>query len=71
MTNTYRTGIATVTFAVNRICEIVRKFGPSLSAAIAAAVTAGHITSEQATAMNAFLVAAQATCDLWKKASGY
>jgi hypothetical protein len=71
MANATRTGLATVTFALKRICEVVRKFGPSLNAALDVAVTAGHITSTQRDSAVAFITSAQAACDIFRAASGY
>jgi hypothetical protein len=70
-TNSKRTGLATVTFAIKRICVVVRKFGPSLTAAIDLAVTEGKITSGQAATAQAFIISAVAACDIFRAASGY
>lgn len=70
-TNTLKTGLAGVTIAIKRICTIVKRFGPSLTAAINAAAASGKITTAQAAQAEAFISSAVAACDIFRAASGY
>lgn len=66
-----RTGIAAATIAIKQLCKLLHIFRPSISSLISAAVTAGKITSSQATILNNWLDAAQNACDIIRLVSGY
>lgn len=71
MSNVYRTGIVVITKLLEHISRTVLKYRPSLNAQISAAVTAGTISSAQATVMLAFLDSIPVAVELYKIVSGY
>jgi len=66
-----RTGMAIVTLLVMHICRTLNAYRPAMNAVIAAAVTAGTITSGQATTIGTWLDGAQAACAILKTVTGY
>lgn len=66
-----KSGIVAVTKALEHICHVLVSYDLKLRAALDAAVTAGHITSDQAVVAKAFLSSAQVACTIFKAASGY
>jgi hypothetical protein len=61
-----KTGADAVSKAVFHICRLITKFGSKLNAVIAAAETAGAITSAQAALASSLLSSAQAACTVWE-----
>jgi hypothetical protein len=66
-----RTGIVVLTLLVEHICRVLNTYRPAINGVIAAAVTAGSISSSQATTIGTWLDGAQAGCAILKTVSGY
>jgi len=66
-----RTGIAILTVIVEHICRVLNAYRPAINGVISAAVTAGTITSTQASIIGTWLDGASAACAILKAVSGY
>jgi len=66
-----RTGIVVLTLITEHICRLLNTYRPAMNAVIAGAVTAGSITSSQATTLGTWLDGAQAGCAILKTITGY
>jgi hypothetical protein len=66
-----RTGIVVLTLIVEHICRLLNSYRPAINGVIASAVTAGNITSSQATTIGLWLDGAQTACAILKTVSGY
>lgn len=66
-----KTGIAAVTKAIERICIVVRRYGPKLQSVINAGVSSGVITASEAATALSFINLAVTACTIFQKLSGY
>jgi hypothetical protein len=68
---TGKTGADAVAKALHRICLTLSHYRAKLDAVIDTAVTAGVITSAQATTAHDFLATAQTVCAIFELIAGY
>lgn len=61
-----RSGADAVFKALDRICIVVRRYGPKLNIAIDLAETASLITASEAITARAFVATASATCNIFR-----
>jgi hypothetical protein len=66
-----RTGIVALVQLAKHACRILTTFRPAIDSLIAAAVTAGSITTAQQTTLESWLNLTQAACDVLKVVTGY
>lgn len=66
-----RTGISAATKIAEHLCRLLTAYRPAINTVIAAAVTAGTITSGQAATAGTWLDGAQTACAVLKAVSGY
>jgi len=66
-----RTGIAAATIVIKHLCRILIAYRPAMDAVLAAAVTAGTITTTQRDILKTWLDGAQSACDIIRVVSGY
>ena len=68
---TGKTGADAIFRAMHKICQMITKYGPKLSAVLVAAEGAGVITAAQLSAAQTFITGAQALCDVFNLVSQY
>ena len=66
-----KSGADAVARALHKICGTVKRYNAKLHAVVAAALVAGVINSDQALAANAFVDAANATCEIWEAIAAF
>lgn len=66
-----RIGTAELTLLAKHLCRLLAKYRTPINTAISNAVTAGKITSAQATTVMSFLDLADAACDILRLVTGY
>jgi acetyl-CoA carboxylase carboxyltransferase component len=71
MAVTGKTGADAIFKALHHICTVLNKYETKLIAVVAAAQSAGAITSDQASKINAFITVASATCDAFSALADY
>lgn len=71
MAVTGKTGADAIFKALKRICIVLSKYQHKLTEVVAAARTAGAITTDQQTKINNFIAVAVVTCDAFQSLADY
>lgn len=71
MPGSFKNGLVAATRLAEHMCRLITKYRPVMDAAIAAAVSAGAITSAQADSLHTWLDGASAACAVLKAITKY
>lgn len=66
-----RTGLVVLTLILHHMCRLLATYRTAMNTALAAAETAGTITSAQHTTATAFLDSVGAACTVFELVTGY